>query len=239
MNERFLPVVIAALALALAGCQSPQPIQNASPDTSKQLRVEHVRLEHAPSFAPGSADLSAAEVSRLEAFLDQAAVRPEERLYIAPPREDALAPQRISSIVKVLAERGIGAETIEPAASGAAAGADRYRILVDRYTVQTPKCPDWSGPSANDHDNFPGSNFGCATFSNLGMMVDNPRDLEIGQTLGPADAQPAADAVERYRTGNLKPIFPNSGGGGGQGGQTFTVSSGASGGGGGSGGGSQ
>lgn len=38
-------------------------------------------------------------------------------------------------------------------------------------------------------------------------MLDNPRDIMTGRTLGPADAEPSIEAVERYHTGQLKPFI--------------------------------
>jgi len=39
--------------------------------------------------------------------------------------------------------------------------------------------------------------------TNLGLMVAEPRDLERGRALAPADGVHAAEAVARYRTGKV------------------------------------
>ena len=58
---------------------------------------------------------------------------------------------------------------------------------MERYLVTLPACPDWSRQSGTDFSNQPHSNFGCATQSNLGMTVAEPKDLVSGRTLAPAD----------------------------------------------------
>lgn len=79
--------------------------------------------------------------------------------------------------------------------------------MVDRYLATAPACPDWSGSPATPHDNTPSGNFGCATATDFALMLDNPRDLVMGRALAPADAGQASDAVERYRTGHVKPLL--------------------------------
>lgn len=57
---------------------------------------------------------------------------------------------------------------------------------------------------------------GCATRENLAAMVEDPRDLEQGRALAPADGAHAAAAIERYRTDKVKP-FPSETATGGRG----------------------
>jgi pilus assembly protein CpaD len=75
--------------------------------------------------------------------------------------------------------------------------------VLERHLVQLPPCPDWSRESGVDYANLPGSNFGCATQTNLGLMIDNPSDLARGRKLAPADGIHAAEGIVRYRTGEV------------------------------------
>ncbi|HYH17403.1 MAG TPA: CpaD family pilus assembly lipoprotein [Azospirillum sp.] len=49
---------------------------------------------------------------------------------------------------------------------------------------------------------------GCSQSRNLGVSVEEPRDLLDGRRTGPPDAQREAAAVERWRKGEEKPIRP-------------------------------
>ena len=84
--------------------------------------------------------------------------------------------------------------------------ANTLLVVVERYVVTPPDCPNWTKSSSDDHDNSQTSNFGCSTVTNLGLMVANPRDLVIARQLGPASAAQAGLAIQRYRSGQTAPL---------------------------------
>jgi pilus assembly protein CpaD len=195
-------------ATALVGC-AQQEADLGPVDPVKQITVERVRVQYSPAFAPGNSDLPVAETRRLESFLDQAHVRPNDRAYLASPEGDPLAAARIAKVGALLSRRGVGVERVAPPAGGVQP--NHLMVMVDRYVATPPACPDWSGPAETTHTNTTSGNFGCANQTNLSLMLDNPRDLMVGRDLGPADAEPAIDAVHRYRTGQVKPLLAGQG----------------------------
>jgi len=203
------PLAPFAFALALAACGplTSRDDQLTPPDPMTQLHVDRVRVQYATAFAPRSAEIPYNEALRLETFLDQAGLRPDDRVYIASPTDDALATQRVDRIKALLERRGVGAVPITPPAN---IEPDHIVVLADRYVVTPPACPQWSGEAATGHSNVPSSNFGCATANNFALMIENPRDLMTGRRLGPADGEPTIESVERYRTGQVK-AFLSSG----------------------------
>jgi pilus assembly protein CpaD len=202
MTRLLLPAL--GTALLLGACQTPVE-QLPPPEPVASLQVNHVRVQYAAAYAPGQTDLSSNEATRLEAFIDQAGLRSGDRVFIALPNGDPLAAARIGRMAGLLAQRNIGAETVAAPASGLAA--NHMLVMADRYVVTPPACPNWSDSPETPHDNTPNSNYGCATLSNLAEMVDNPRDLEMGRPLGPMNADPGLNAVERYRTDRVKPFL--------------------------------
>ena len=81
------------------------------------------------------------------------------------------------------------------------------RIVVSRTRASVPDCPDWHEASQPNYNNHSGSNYGCATGSNLAAMIANPEDLVHGRggsDIG--DTRTATKAVDAYRnavpTGN-------------------------------------
>jgi pilus assembly protein CpaD len=56
----------------------------------------------------------------------------------------------------------------------------------------------------------PGIAFGCATYSNLAVMVARPADLVSPLPYAGADAPLAASAVRRYEEGRTIPLNPSS-----------------------------
>jgi pilus assembly protein CpaD len=203
---RTFPLVGLALLAGLAACTSPvddwQPLE--APKTNT---VALSRLTHTVQFAPGATRISAAERHRLAGFIADADLMAGEHVYLETPRGDAVSRAREDDIRRILARRGILVGSI-PASMTAPdsqiALGDTVTIQLERYVVTPPDCPNWSKPTGGDPTNSVASNFGCATATNLGLMVANPRDLIAGRTPGPVDAEPTLIAVQNYRAG--KPI---------------------------------
>jgi pilus assembly protein CpaD len=202
MLERRLAALALVSALALAGCDiSPEPNPWTQGESPHPVHVDHLRMKFVADFAPGSSELASGVAARLDTFLDQSAIRANDRVYIEAPADGRLVAARIGQLVKRLDRRGLGAQTLP---SSAAAGADQLTMLVDRYVVTLPDCPNWSLPPNDDHGNQPAPNFGCANATNFGLMIDDPRDLVVGRVPGPAEAEPGINAIHRYRTDRVK-----------------------------------
>jgi pilus assembly protein CpaD len=205
MTNRSLRHLCFCLGLALAGC-TPPISEWSDNEASKQIRVDYVRLQHDTVFAPGSADLAAGEADSLASFLDQAEVAGGDHVFFQPASDDKLAAARIGQLTRELVHRGIGATTLPPAGSSVAA--DHMAVVVERYVVTPPDCPNWSKAPAGDHSNQLPSNFGCADATNLSLMVADPRDLLVGRPLGPPRGDPALYGYARFRNG--KPDKPDT-----------------------------
>jgi pilus assembly protein CpaD len=202
MNCRPFPFLLTVLLLG--ACQTPTA-ELPPPEPVASLQVSHVRVQYAAAYSPGQTDLGQGEATRLETFIDQAGLRSGDKVYVALPNGDLMAAARIGRMAARLAQRNIGAETVAAPATGLAA--NHMLVMVDRYVVTPPACPNWSDSPETPHDNTPNSNYGCATLSNLAEMIDNPRDLEMGRPLGPADAEPGLHAIQRYRSDQVKPFL--------------------------------
>lgn len=79
-------------------------------------------------------------------------------------------------------------------------GLQKIKVRLNQYSIAVPNCPDWSDSPSNTFNNQVHANFGCATASNLALMVGNPRDLVRGQDLSPADGTVLSNALTNYRT---------------------------------------
>jgi pilus assembly protein CpaD len=90
--------------------------------------------------------------------------------------------------------------------NGGDEGPNALTIVVGRYIVIPPNCPNWSKPSSGDPNNRTSSNWGCATTTNLGAMIADPGELVTGKPLGPGDATVSAGSVQRYREDSIKEL---------------------------------
>ncbi len=198
MRQRFYPI---AFALALAAC-APGAAEYTKSEAPNRLQVDGATSQLALAFAPGSARLGAGEAAHLDRLVASGAIQRADRVAIAASGAPPLADARVAAISSRLLRWGIVAD----ARPIAAVAPNRAIVIVGRYAVTLPPCPNWSMPRANDFTNAPPSNFGCATAVNLGLMVASPADLAQGRTLASADGKPTAAAVGRYL--NDKVVLP-------------------------------
>ena len=208
---------LSAGALYLVQHPESMPLEDWS-DVHKRRepRASLTQYRHDIGFAAGEAGLPAAEGQRLDAFIARMDVGRSDRVYLltgAPAGVDAvearqLGQRRIDTLVTFLALHDITPSPLYSDFGVQQPEGDRISIVVRRYVVTLPACPDWTGQPGNNFNNQVISNFGCATATNLGMMVADPADLVIGQQPGLSDGEAVARSMERYRKGETTPISP-------------------------------
>jgi pilus assembly protein CpaD len=192
MNIRLYRAAM-LLLLALAACQ-PGVAEYTKTEASTALRLDSAGSQFAVRFIAGTDRLAPGEAARLRQFALEGHLRPTDRVEIAAAGDARLAALREAALSRELLRYDIVAE-VHPLY---AVAANHATVLVERHLVTLPACPNWSQPPYSDFTNQPSSNFGCATATNLGLMVASPSDLASGRPLGPALAEPAVIAQERY-----------------------------------------
>jgi len=180
-----------ALTLGVGACAPVTSYTDA--EAPKHLSLDTATTQLDLRFAPGTASLSPVDAARLRRLAASGRIAPGDRVMIATAGPPHLAEARAGAVLKVLQSYGIAA-----VATTANMPPNHGVIEVTRTLVTLPPCPNWSKRPNADFDNQPSSNFGCATETNLGMMVANPTDLASGLPVGPSAGQPAAAAVNRY-----------------------------------------
>jgi len=198
-------VVVAAATLVFVSACTPAPdsanMHWSLPEAKKENKVDWVELQHEVLFEPGSRNLTTAEKKRLRDFLARTQYGYGDRLFVSAG-EFSYAESRRKAVNEALS--GMGFREVSQLKDNGKSSA--VTVIVGRYVVTGPNCPDWRKPSDADRGNTPLSNHGCATVSNLGAMVANPEDLVRGRAMGPADGDTSAMAIERYKTDKIKPL---------------------------------
>lgn len=208
MHARHVLIAAAALAALLSGC-APYPKSSWTPvEAPVENQVRWTETSHVVRFNPGDGSLSPGERSRLDAFLGVARPDRTDRIFVLA-EEGRVDTRRAASVREYLVERQVGSRQIE-SAMAAGDAPDTVKIVIGRYIVIPPSCPNWSKPSSGDANNRTSSNFGCATVSNFGAMLADPGDLVAGRPLGPGDGKVSAGAVQRYRDDKLKELPTDS-----------------------------
>ena len=211
MKTRLI-LALALVGAALTACDSPGEWSPA--EAPRQLRVDFQRLTHAAGFAAGATQLAQGEQEKLGAFLQAAQVTTDDPVYLEGAAGDRLSAARIGALARDLTRQGYAVATLPAAPEAVPKNA--LLVVVERYVVTPPDCPNWTKSPSGDHENAQTSNFGCSDATNLGLMVADPRDLVIGRQLGPAGAAQAGLAIQRYRAGQTAPLLGTSAG------QTYT-----------------
>lgn len=214
MTTPSLPVLrvacAAVLAAVVSGCAlTPTDAQWTEADaTVKENQVLFLRESYDVRFESGADHLSADEQKRLGEYLDRSDVGIYDDITLAVADDggpdSTLAARRQAAVAAYLRTRYLKA-AFDPAGG---APLDQVTVVVGRYIVVPPNCPDWRKPADQDPQNTPASNLGCATTTNLGLMVADPHDLIAGKERTSSDAENNAYAIQRYRQGYYK--VPNA-----------------------------
>jgi pilus assembly protein CpaD len=179
------------LALLAGACAPVTTYTNAESPTHLKLDTATTQLDL--RFAPGSAALASIDAARLQHAAAIGEIKPSDRVTVDVAGAPYLAKERLAAVSALLLHYGI-----VPVAGAQDAPPNHAIVAVQRTLVTLPPCPNWSKRPYSDFDNQPSSNFGCATETDLGMMVANPTDLASGLPLGSTAGQPTAAAVNRY-----------------------------------------
>lgn len=182
--------LIAALAL-IAGCGPT----NRSVNTNKVPTIQSTQLAYDLRFA-GYDGLAADQAAALEQWLGAIGVAYGDRISVDDPIATG-AQARRAAVAGVVARFGLMVEEAAPVTTSLPAG--MARVVVTRTKVTPPDCPDWRRKSNPELSASAMSNFGCATVSNLSLMIADPNDLLEGQTYPGADGHTTSKAINVYR----------------------------------------
>ena len=198
MNMHPFPIVVTIL-LALAACR-PGPAEVAKSEAPNRLRLDDASVRVDLRFAAGSARLLPGDAQKLRMMAATGVIAPSDRVQVAMGGGPGLAQARLDTIAAGLLPYGI----LVTALPLAGTPANLAIVEVGRYLVTLPPCPNWSKDPADPFTNTVGSNFGCATSSNIGRMAASPSDLVSGRPVAPTAGQPAVSAVGRYLTDKVE-----------------------------------
>jgi len=222
------PALITLVMISFSACTSVDDNLDTtrgwlSASSPKGLEVDRAQYRHITYFDTDRDHIRADERDRLLAFIEAVQPTAQDNIRLEGHADERandiynleLASRRNDSVKRILGEHGLHHGRLQASAFGehipASSGSDeqawsqnrRVEIVLERYVITPPPCPDWSRRSGKDYSNQPHSNFGCATETNLGLMIANPRDLVRGRKLGPADGVHQAEGIGRYREGQL------------------------------------
>lgn len=215
------PVIVLLSGLLLLAACAPRTENWSSFEGPKQPEINWAEFHHNVHFAPTSSRLDDNEFAGVSRFLSRIGSGEGVRIWLVAgdQKNPRLALRRESVLADRLREQGfkVALGSVEKKAGKQSASDDVVRITVGRYVVTPPRCPYWSKPATGDQSNQPSGNFGCATATNLTLMIADPGDLIGSRGTGPGDGEALANGIDAYRAGKVEKgeaVSPLSGIGG-------------------------
>lgn len=197
MTRLFRLALLPALALAALGGCTTAPGLDVS-ERAQPTRVDHVsRTVQIAVQEP----LRATDAVALQRAV--AAFGPAEAVHVSVAVPANTSPAARNALRRHLVRDGVPPTNI---VFSAAAGNDG-EVTLHRYVATPPECRNFSidlNRSSQESSNARGS---CSNERNLTLMVEDPRDLVRGRTIGPADSDHATDGVTRYRDDKVKELL--------------------------------
>ena len=172
-------VLILTAAITLGGCTSNgNDAYNTTFNEPPRATASKVQYSHDVRFDGSSLGMD--ERERLEGFLAQINLHRSDSVYLIAGSRSATGKLLLGDY---LSGRGVSIRSPRSDFGLKIPSADSVSIVVRRYVATLPGCPDWTG-ALNSYSNTPSSNWGCATATNLGLMVAEPGDLVHGRDAG-------------------------------------------------------
>jgi pilus assembly protein CpaD len=208
--------LLALLAvLALSACDTIRAVDRMlTPDLDADFRrTQRLLVERRPAavlVTLGEDGLARNEAGRLGALVENYLRRGEGPVAILAARngdgeaEAQAARGRAERLADLLVQSGIERDRvlIRVVPADKTLPDSALRVETEIYAVRVPQCGDWSDTTTfTPMHNDPQKNFGCAYVRNLGLMINNPRDLVRAEAQEGRDAHRGATIIGKYRAG--------------------------------------
>jgi type IV pilus biogenesis protein CpaD/CtpE len=200
MMRALIPSACLLLLTALGGCgggvatsDPPQPVS----ENPNRFTYHTADFGHAVHFVAAADTVSAGEMKQLQDFLKSASARPEDKATVSGDTSP-LGQRRSARVRDILAHAGL---VVAPGVDVNLAPNTVAVVLSEQVVDAPPRCGSWPLFAGDASSNAPSLFLGCARRNNLYYEVVDKRDLAVGRTPGPTDAQPGMRAVQKYREG--------------------------------------
>ncbi len=182
----------ASLVLVLGGCGGMP--SNRTIESIHQPVVS--RTNYTLDINAGPGGISIPEQRRLAGWFEALDLRYGDRITIDDPMHSNASHDAVAGIA---GRHGLLVGDEAPVTPGAV-NPGMIRVVVTRSTAAVPGCPDWSANNESNLKNATGSNYGCATNSNLAAMIADPEHLLQGATgNGTTTVMSSTKAIDSYR----------------------------------------
>lgn len=219
MKTGLRRIALFGAVILLAGCQTkfadkpwydPFNMQvDMAPREVKQVQVAPSEIAFALQFPKGTASVSDAERLAAVSFLKRRVQARSDEVIVdfgLLHETTTLAYDRRTTIAEIVAAAGLDPNRVKARDNVAGIAENEVNLTVRRYLVTLPGCPDYTSRAGRTFSNQPHSNWGCATSTNLGLMIAEPGDLVVGRGETLADGEAHVLGIQRYRAGEQRAL---------------------------------
>lgn len=199
--------VIMMAGLFLTACADMYPDLKNYEATPKTVLAQEFTYGVDVVFAVGDPLLSEEEAARVTNYVSRMSIGKYDRVNLVAYGNGELNPitaGRINAIQSILNSQNVRVDNIVWSPETESTDQNKLRILIDRYLVTLPGCPDWTKSARGSFDNQVHSNWGCATAMNFGAMLAEPHDLIEGRADHTADGAYLLRSIQRYEADQTK-----------------------------------
>lgn len=206
LQTRWIPFALAVMALLAASACAMQDhagwnSEEYYKEHPRANKVQQVTRSHVMNFGEaGESFLSGDERQAFVGFLGDTTPEAVEVLELQTASGDKSAPALRKVVQALLADVGLGAKPVHWR-QGNDVSDGQVQVSMTALQVVLPDCPDWSQPADINYSNDWHSSMRCASVTNLGRMVADPRDLVHGRGKAGADTATALQAIELFHAG--------------------------------------
>ncbi len=210
IGPRLIQKLVLAGVVLLGGCETGKDhIEDFSNVSERhQPTASRVFYSHDVLFSAGQIALNESEGRRLALFIESARISDSDKVFLVPGK-DPSGRFRARVIADFLAAGNIDIAPLSGDIGGGGPSGQAVSVVVSRYVVTLPGCPDWTGERFT-YNNVPTSNWGCADATNLGRMVARPEDLIHGRQPGAFDGEYGTISIQLYRKGETRALTQES-----------------------------
>lgn len=197
-------LVVALIGLPLAACKSDRVVTGSVPTAVEDrypigVVPERTKLDlNADGYG-----LSAPDAAVTREFVLDWRERGTGGLEVFTPigtRNEAEAASVVEDVKEIAYAYGMPVDAVHVRQYHTTLSVAPVRLAYERM-MATLECGAWPTNVAQNWQNLPYENFGCAYQKNMAAMVENPRDLEGPRPQTPRDAQRRDTVFGKYRAG--------------------------------------
>jgi len=187
---------VALTPLLLGACEVPKGTDDYRVNSPLRVSKETVSLSlPAPLSQSGLKGQAALDFDR---FVLDYHRRGRKAMAIKAGKGSRHSMDAAGQVRDMLVRDGVSAREISIESGGFEA--DAVLLTFSAFKVKVPECGKWDQNATLNVANRSHGNFGCATQRNLGLMVQDPGDLNRSQPMPGADGTRYEGVIGNYRT---------------------------------------